>query len=317
VRTTLIRRPAVIALVCALACMLLTGVPLAGAAPFLSDRAGRAASLTPAVSKGLNGWYWPTGTENLGSMGGWMQYRPGGTPNWHLAKDIGAAYGSPVYALTDGTVFDAYAVLDGYAPAGAIVVLYRNENGDYFKALYGHVKSLQYRKGAKVKAGAVIGYIGQSNPYHLHFGIHPGAGLPTDPQHNVFRGHTYVKSQTYGWTDPVAYLHAHSPYVPPKPVTLSLPLLPSSIPAGRIVSVAATMTPTHDFSTGLLRLERWRPAGAAWELAGSDPMRQRRDEPVARASVLLPVGTWRLRTRFAGDRDHLPGVSGWVTVIAR
>lgn len=107
-------------------------------------------AVSTAVSKGRNGWFWPTGTTTVGSMGGWVDYRSWNR-SWHLAKDIGAPYGSPVYALTDGIVFSAYSNLDGYGPGGgpggAMVVLFRREDGAYFKALYGHVYGLKYSKG--------------------------------------------------------------------------------------------------------------------------------------------------------------------------
>jgi murein DD-endopeptidase MepM/ murein hydrolase activator NlpD len=271
-------------------------------------------AVTTAVSKGRNGWFWPTGTTSVGSMGGWMDYR-----SWHLAKDIGAPYRSPVYALTDGVVFSAYSDLDGYGPGGghggAMVVLFRREDGAFFKALYGHLYGLKYSKGQAVKAGAVLGYINNSSPNHLHFGIHPGAALPTDPEHNPFRGHTYVKNKTYGWTDPIAFLEAHTPWVPPVPAALGAPVVRTPARAGALTSVNATVTPVHGPPCAVT-LERWHQEGSSWVLRGSSRMSARRGSLAWRDRIVLGAGMWRLRIRFAGDLDHLPGTSAFTTVTA-
>jgi murein DD-endopeptidase MepM/ murein hydrolase activator NlpD len=278
------------------------------------------ASITiSAVAKGRNGWYWPTGTDNVGTNSGWMDYRSW-NHSWHLAKDIGTPYGSPVYALTDGVVFSAYSNLDGYGPGGgpggAMVVLFRREDGAYFKALYGHIYGIKYKKGQAVKAGAVLAYINNVSPNHLHFGIHPGAALPTDPEHNPFRGHTYVKSQTYGWTDPIAFLNSHTPYVPPVPATLSTPTVDASVPAGTLVSVTARVSPAQDAGSAVM-LERWRLQGTTWAFVGSSKMTLLPRSQTWRCSILLAAGSWRFRTSFSGDHDHLPGHSAYASVIAR
>lgn len=277
-----------------------------------------ASGVTASVSKGTNGWYWPTGTNDVGSMGGWMDYRSS-NKSWHLAKDIGAPYGSPVYAAADGVVFSAYSNLDGYGPGGgpggAIVILFRREDGAYFKALYGHLNGLKYKTGQAVKAGAVIGYVNNTSPNHVHFGIHPGSALPTDPQHNPFRGHTYVKSQTYGWTDPIAFLKAHTPYVPPVPATLGAPSVPPLVAAGTLVSITATVSPAQDRGCSVV-LERWRLVGSTWTFIGASRMATRPRSLAWRCSVLLSAGAWRVRTRFSGDRDHSPGTSAYTTVTA-
>ena len=277
------------------------------------------AAVSAAASRGLNGWFWPTGTSNVGTMSGWMDYRSWNR-SWHLAKDIGAPYRSPVYALTDGVVFAAYSNLDGYGPGGgpggAMVVLFRREDGAYFKALYGHLYGLKYSKGQAVRAGAVLGYVNDSSPNHLHFGIHPGAALPTDPEHNPFRGHTYDKSKTYGWTDPIAFLVAHTPWVPPVPAALGAPAVRTPVRSGAFASVTASVTPVHAAPCAVV-LERWRLQGASWVLCGSSPMAARRGSPIWRDRILLGAGTWRLRIRFSGDRDHLPGTSAFTAVTSR
>jgi hypothetical protein len=102
------------------------------------------------------------------------------------------------------------------------VILHKTYDGVEFKALYGHLANLKYGRGDTVKAGAVIGTINNSSPNHLHFGIHPGKKYPSD--NNPYRGHTYTKSNTYGFVDPVAYLRSHyriDPYKAPTVATVA------------------------------------------------------------------------------------------------
>ena len=176
-----------------------------------------------AASPGTNGWYWPTGTENCGGMSGWWDFRGN---CWHLAQDMRAIAGSPVFSAADGTVLESKYV-SGYGPGGgeggAVVILHKTATGAEFKALYGHLSSLRYHEGDRVRAGAVIGVVNGSSPNHLHFGINPGRAYPRD--NNPFRGHTYTSSNTYGFVDPVAFLRHNYrilPYRPPSvPVVLT------------------------------------------------------------------------------------------------
>lgn len=180
-----------------------------------------------AHAPATNGWYWPTGTTATGRGGGWLQYRSR-NHSFHLAKDIRARVGAPVYALADGYVYDAYRSLNGYRPGGAMVVVYRDMYGNYFKALYGHVRRLKYKRGQRVTAGTVLAYVAPCGGCpHLHFGVHMGLARPNDPRHNPFMGHSYVRGRTYGWVDPLAFLRTASPLGTPVPVS---PVEPTSTP---------------------------------------------------------------------------------------
>jgi len=184
-----------------------------------------ASAVTPAAahSPGTGKWYWPVGTERF-SMSGWWDFRG---YCWHMAQDMGVPAGHSVYAIADGEVLESKYV-SGYGPGGgqggAVVILHKTYRGAEFKALYGHVSKLRYKKGDRVKAGAVIAVINGSHPNHLHFGIHPGRAYPSD--NNPFRGHTYTSKRTYGWVDPVKYLRSNyrvDPYVaPPVPIAGSV-----------------------------------------------------------------------------------------------
>jgi murein DD-endopeptidase MepM/ murein hydrolase activator NlpD len=191
-----------------------------------------------AHSTGVNGWFWPTGTSNTGSCGGWLQYRAG-NHSYHLAKDIRARVGAPVYALADGYVYAAYKRLAGYRPGGAMIVVYTTAEGKQFKALYGHIRNLKFlRKGQRVSAGAVLAYVAPcGGTPHLHFGIHPGLNRPNDPRRNPFMGHSYVKRRYYGWVDPVGYLGTQYPFGTVLP---SAPASPTPSPSPTVDPAPAT-----------------------------------------------------------------------------
>jgi murein DD-endopeptidase MepM/ murein hydrolase activator NlpD len=179
-----------------------------------------------AHAPSTNGWYWPTGTSSTGGGGGWLQYRAW-NHSYHLAKDIRGRVGTPVYALADGYVYDAYKRLTGYTPGGAMIVVYKTADGKPFKALYGHVRNLKYRKGQRVKAGAVLAYVAPcGGTPHLHFGIHLGVNKPNDPRRNPFMGHSLIRRRYYGWVDPLTYLKTQYPLgtVFPSPEPTSTPV---------------------------------------------------------------------------------------------
>ncbi|HEX9092759.1 MAG TPA: M23 family metallopeptidase [Coriobacteriia bacterium] len=213
------------------------------------------AAPAPAYAQAANakGWYSPVGAWTFGRMGGFGVWRTDRT--YHLAKDVSAPVGRPVYALSDGYVYDAYSRLAGYAPAGAMIVVYRTHDGRWFKALYGHVRGLKYRKGQKVRAGAVLAYVAQSGSSpHLHFGIHMGLGKPNDPRRNPFMGHGRVRGRTYGWVDPVRFLSENYAWgvTPPAP--------PSAAPTATLEPTptpAPSPEPTPGITPAALPTDGW------------------------------------------------------------
>jgi murein DD-endopeptidase MepM/ murein hydrolase activator NlpD len=83
----------------------------------------------------------------------------------HAGIDFGAAYGSPIYAVGEGTV--TYAGRHG--GHGNYV---RINHGGGIGTGYGHMSRIAVRNGAHVRAGQVIGYVGStglSTGPHLHF----------------------------------------------------------------------------------------------------------------------------------------------------
>ena len=173
--------------------------------------------LTPvsalAVSPGSGAWYWPTGTEDFGGHSGWWGYRAW-NHSWHMAQDMPSAIGHPCYAIGDGVVLESNP--DAHY-GGVLVILHKAADGKQFKAVYGHIRRGDFPKGAKVRAGQVIGRV--NGAHHVHFGIHPGRAYPSD--NNPYRGHTYVRTVTYGWVDPIRYLKDH-----PRVLKYKAPTLP-------------------------------------------------------------------------------------------
>lgn len=95
----------------------------------------------------------------------------GGTGR-HQGTDIFAAAGTPVYAVTDGVVTKM-----GPSKIGGNRVWI---NGQYY---YAHLKGFAagLKPGARVRAGQVIGYVGNTGdakgtPPHLHFAYDPKGG---------------------------------------------------------------------------------------------------------------------------------------------
>jgi hypothetical protein len=97
--------------------------------------------------------------------------------DWHHGDDIFASLGAPVLACADGTVFSV-----GWNDVGGNRLWLRDGQGNEFYYAHLSAYSPAARNGNRVKAGDVIGFIGntgdaEGTPYHLHFEIHPVAFL--------------------------------------------------------------------------------------------------------------------------------------------
>lgn len=111
-----------------------------------------------------------------------------GLPEWHQGADIFAARGTPVLAVTDGTITQR-----GWNIAGGRTV----ELTDPFTGIrfyYAHLEdwAAGVEEGREVKAGDVIGYVGTSGEGppgtddviqepHLHFGVYLPTGEVSPP----------------------------------------------------------------------------------------------------------------------------------------
>jgi murein DD-endopeptidase MepM/ murein hydrolase activator NlpD len=93
--------------------------------------------------------------------------------NWHHGDDIFAPLGSPILAVADGTVFSV-----GWNDVGGNRLWLRDGEGNEFYYAHLSAYSPAARNGTRVKAGEVLGFVGntgdaQGTPYHLHFEVHP------------------------------------------------------------------------------------------------------------------------------------------------
>ena len=119
-----------------------------------------------AAAPRRSGWVRPSGGPLTSHYG----------PRWgrlHKGIDLGAAYGSPIYAASAGVV--TYA--GQYGGYGRLVTI-RHEGG--YVTAYGHMASYAVRSGQRVSAGQVIAYVGsagRSTGPHLHFEVRSGGAF--------------------------------------------------------------------------------------------------------------------------------------------
>lgn len=88
----------------------------------------------------------------------------------HAGIDFGAAWGSPIFAVSDGIVSFA----GRHGGHGNYV---RLEHGGGLGSGYGHMSRIAVASGTRVRAGQVIGFVGSSGLStgpHLHFEVYRG-----------------------------------------------------------------------------------------------------------------------------------------------
>jgi murein DD-endopeptidase MepM/ murein hydrolase activator NlpD len=93
--------------------------------------------------------------------------------DYHHGDDIFGQLGQPVVAVTNGIVFSV-----GYQKVGGNRLWILDSQGNQF--YYAHLSAFSTAavNGAHVKAGEVVGFMGntgdaEGTPYHLHFEVHP------------------------------------------------------------------------------------------------------------------------------------------------
>ena len=87
----------------------------------------------------------------------------------HDGMDFAAATGTPIYATANGTIEKSTYDRGGY---GKHVII---NHGFGYKTLYAHMNEIKVSKGATVKRGDVIGYVGNTGLSvgpHLHYEVH-------------------------------------------------------------------------------------------------------------------------------------------------
>jgi murein DD-endopeptidase MepM/ murein hydrolase activator NlpD len=113
----------------------------------------------------LNDWGWAASCYTITSYYG---------PRWgrlHAGIDIaGCGYGSPIYAINNGTVTST-----GYNSTMGYYIIINHNNG--YKSVYMHLAKIYTQEGNTVSKGTKIGSMGstgRSTGTHLHLGIYTG-----------------------------------------------------------------------------------------------------------------------------------------------
>ncbi len=161
-----------------------------------------------------NGFCWPVEGDDLLLM--WRGVNDNFPGKFHLAQDIRANEGDDVYAIADVVEVlhkrmdvDCYGGLnsqDHCIDGGGLIIKYQLANGQYFTALYAHVKNISV--SSETKKGQKIAEIGpyRNGTVHLHFGIR----FPFDDDDNRWAGYGTTE---LGFVDPINFLNTHYPYI--------------------------------------------------------------------------------------------------------
>ena len=108
---------------------------------------------------GTGTFVWPAGNHVLSGNDYW---------SGHLAIDIAAGEGAPIYAADSGVVVFAGGAMGGY---GNMVMI---DHGNGYQTLYAHLSQVSAGCGRSVSQGSIIGYsgsTGNSTGPHLHFEV--------------------------------------------------------------------------------------------------------------------------------------------------
>ena len=122
------------------------------------------------------GFVMPVAGAHKTSGFGWRMHPLLGYSRMHQGTDYGAAYGSPIRAVTDGIVNFA----GWHGGHGNMVKL--THNGGLGTG-YAHMSRIAVAPGARVAQGQIIGYVGStglSTGPHLHFEVYRG-GVAVSP----------------------------------------------------------------------------------------------------------------------------------------
>ena len=137
---------------------------------------------------------WPSYCTYITSVQGNRVHPITGQYGTHGGTDIGASYGSAIYAAGSGTVVTAYnnsAYNGGYGNYAII------NHGNGIQTLYAHMSVCSVTVGQTVSAGQTIGYVGstgRSTGPHLHFEVRVN-GSRVDPQ-SYYPGISFSYSPT-------------------------------------------------------------------------------------------------------------------------
>jgi hypothetical protein len=208
--------------------------------------------LSGAIEKTSTGFYWPTGTSQIGDYAGWLSDGCAWSGNnsyyeneFHTGKDIAAAEGVQVYAIADGQVLHKSS--NGWGLNNiALLIVHSLSDGSSFTAVYGHIRS-DLKTGDPVEGGKPFATIGPwPDGSHLHFGIRPGISIqapygrmPCPSQGPITDYNAFV--------DPIDWITTRSPggqivAITPAPLPTRTPPAPVPTPTQR---PTASLTPTE------------------------------------------------------------------------
>lgn len=100
----------------------------------------------------------------------------------HNGIDLAAPVGTPVYAISDGSV---YLTIEGDQTFGNYIILSHNQGK--MTSVYAHLSEILVDQYKSVRKGDIIGYVGQSGLAtgpHLHFEIRQG-GKAENPENRL------------------------------------------------------------------------------------------------------------------------------------
>ncbi|WP_217923570.1 M23 family metallopeptidase [Miltoncostaea oceani] len=126
-----------------------------------------------------DGYVFPVVGDDVGFTDDYAAPRAG--TGWHHGNDLFAPTGTPLVAVADGTLSRV-----GVNTLGGNRLWLTDDAGNAF--YYAHLSAYAPAavEGARVSAGQVIGFVGNTGqaittPPHLHFEIHPAAGDSVNP----------------------------------------------------------------------------------------------------------------------------------------
>lgn len=147
---------------------------------------------TPSGSGTLT--VWPSYCTYITSVQGNRVHPITGKYGTHGGTDIGASYGSAIYAAGSGTVVIAYNNSEMNGGYGNYAMI---NHGNGIQTLYAHMSVCSVTVGQTVSAGQTIGYVGstgRSTGPHLHFEVRVN-GSRVDPQ-SYYPGISFSYSPT-------------------------------------------------------------------------------------------------------------------------
>lgn len=162
-----------------------------------SSSTGGSSSSSGGSSSSSGSLIWPSDTRYITSVQGQRVHPITGQVSTHGGTDVGASYGSSIYAAASGTVVTAYNDNGYHGGYGNYVMI---DHGNGMQTLYGHMSSVAVSVGQTVSQGQVIGYVGStgaSTGPHLHYEVYE-SGSRQNPESYYDGGFSYSSTAKGG-----------------------------------------------------------------------------------------------------------------------